>query len=85
VQAEQQRRHLDVRKLYRTPRWAALRQQLWQADPLCGECAKAGRVEAWTDLDHVVPHRGDVRLFWDVSNLVGLCKRCHSAKTARGE
>ena len=84
VQAEQQRRHLDVRKLYRTPRWAALRQQVWRANPLCVECAKAGRVEPWTDLDHIVPHRGDLRLFWDVRNLQGLCASHHAAKTAGG-
>ena len=82
---EADRRNVDVRRLYRTPRWAALRQQLWRADPLCVECAKAGRIEPWTDLDHIVPHRGDLRLFWDVRNLQGLCASHHAAKTAGGK
>jgi 5-methylcytosine-specific restriction enzyme A len=39
-----------------------------------------------TDIDHVVPHRGDWQLFLggvDYDNLQGLCKAHHSAKTVR--
>jgi len=35
--------------------------------------------------DHIVPHRGDVGLFWDVNNWQALCKECHDEKTGRGE
>ena len=35
------------------------------------------------DVDHVIPHRGDWKLFTDVNNLQGLCREHHSAKTAR--
>jgi 5-methylcytosine-specific restriction protein A len=45
-------------------------------------CKAAGRLEPATVVDHVVPHRGDERLFWDKGNWQGLCKRCHDAKTA---
>ena len=34
-------------------------------------------------VDHVVPHRGDQRLFWDERNWAPACKPCHDAKTAR--
>jgi 5-methylcytosine-specific restriction enzyme A len=34
-----------------------------------------------TEVDHIVPHRGDLRLFWDTSNWQGLAKQCHSRKT----
>lgn len=32
-------------------------------------------------VDHIVPHRGDEKLFWDESNWQALCKRCHDSKT----
>lgn len=35
-----------------------------------------------TVVDHIIPHRGDLKLFWDRSNWQGLCKRCHDKKTA---
>jgi 5-methylcytosine-specific restriction protein A len=34
-------------------------------------------------VDHIVPHKGDMRLFWDPRNHQGLCERCHNSKTAR--
>jgi 5-methylcytosine-specific restriction protein A len=33
--------------------------------------------------DHIIPHRGDKRLFWDANNWQALCLSCHGAKTAR--
>lgn len=81
---ESQRHNADVRRWYRTPRWFALRRQKQLEQPLCGECLRRGRLEPWTDLDHVRPHRGDPERFWDSENLVGLCKRCHSEKTKAG-
>ena len=30
----------------------------------------------------MVPHHGDMTLFWDEENWQALCKRCHDAKTA---
>jgi 5-methylcytosine-specific restriction protein A len=34
------------------------------------------------ETDHIVPHRGDMMLFWDSDNWQGLTKRDHSRKTA---
>ena len=34
-------------------------------------------------VDHIIPHRGDEKLFWDQENWQGLCKRCHDQKTRR--
>ncbi|ETR05275.1 HNH endonuclease domain protein [Acinetobacter baumannii UH6907] len=28
-------------------------------------------------VDHIVPHRGDDKLFWDTKNHQALCKLCH--------
>jgi 5-methylcytosine-specific restriction protein A len=33
-----------------------------------------------TDVDHVVPHRGDIKLFM-TGELQSLCHSCHSRKT----
>lgn len=74
------------RKLY-TKAWdAASRRFLAEpANNYCRECERQGRVEVATQTDHVIPHRGDVGLFWDRSNWQPLCQSCHSSKTARGE
>ena len=38
---------------------------------------------AATLTDHIVPHKGDMKLFWDSANHQSLCHDCHSFKTAR--
>jgi hypothetical protein len=50
--------------------------------PLCVACMEWSRVTPARVVDHVVPHRGDTRLFWDESNWQALCKPCHDFKTA---
>ena len=36
-----------------------------------------------TEVDHITPHRGDRRLFFDGQNLQPMCRSCHAQKTAR--
>lgn len=81
----QRSRIQEYRKWYNTERWKAVRKIVWNRNPLCVECQKLGVVREATDIDHIVPHRGDYDLFWDIDNLQGLCKSCHSSKTGRGE
>jgi 5-methylcytosine-specific restriction protein A len=64
-------------------KWRQLREWVLRRQPLCKECEKHGKVEPATEVDHHVPHRGDMKLFWDRTNLVGMCASCHSKKTAR--
>jgi 5-methylcytosine-specific restriction protein A len=52
---------------------------------LCRVCRVAGVRVAATVVDHVVPHRGDERLFWDVTNWQPVCAPCHNRKTGGGE
>ncbi len=66
-------------------RWKEARLYFLRRNPLCAVCLKEGRIEAATTVDHIVPHRGDWRLFWDENNWQSLCKRHHDEKTARGE
>jgi 5-methylcytosine-specific restriction enzyme A len=49
--------------------------------PDCDEGRK--RVTPSTVVDHHIPHRGDMTLFWDRSNWRALSKPCHDAKTQR--
>ena len=79
------RPNADVRRWYQHARWRhpvwGRRAQTMQRDPLCVVCLQHGRVEPTTDVDHVIPHGGDADLFWDPTNLQGLCHSCHSSKT----
>lgn len=63
-------------------KWQQARAGYLAKHPLCVHCQAAGRVEEATEVDHVIPHRGDMTLFWDQTNWQGLCKSCHSGKTA---
>ncbi|WP_308444462.1 HNH endonuclease [Laribacter hongkongensis] len=64
-------------------RWRKARDTYLRGHPLCVECGKSDKVVPATEVDHVVPHKGDQSLFWDTDNWQPLCKSCHSAKTAR--
>jgi len=62
-------------------RWQKASKRYLQAHPLCVRCAAKGKYTRATVVDHIVPHRGDRRLFWDESNWQALCKPCHDKKT----
>jgi 5-methylcytosine-specific restriction protein A len=70
------------RRLYHTARWRKARVRFLREHPLCVECQAEGRVVAAKAVDHRIPHRGDLRRFWDEGNWQGLCHRHHGAKTA---
>ena len=63
-------------------RWQKARAAYLARHPLCVECERQGRVTAATVVDHIVPHKGDQRLFWDQANWQSRCKPCHDTKTA---
>ncbi len=63
--------------------WRGARKRYLAAHPMCVECMKEGRCVKATDIDHIIPHRGDMKLFWDESNWQPLCHRHHSIKTRR--
>ena len=51
---------------------------------LCVQCCNLpGRVSLATVVDHIIPHQGDMKLFWDRRNWQGLCEPHHRIKTAR--
>ncbi|WP_414155729.1 HNH endonuclease [Pseudomonas sp. BNK-43-a] len=63
-------------------KWQQARAGYLAKHPLCIRCQARGLVVAATDVDHIVPHKGDMTVFWDRSNWQALCAPCHSAKTA---
>lgn len=65
-------------------KWRGARLSYLGKNPLCVACLSRGLVTAGTDVDHIVPHRGDRQLFWDIANWQTLCHSCHSTKTAKG-
>jgi 5-methylcytosine-specific restriction protein A len=77
-----------------TARWQRARVAWLRHHPRCGDresgqpvmsrCRDEGRVTPAEVLDHVVPHRGDERLFWDRANWQALCQPCHHRKTGAG-
>jgi 5-methylcytosine-specific restriction enzyme A len=78
----------NVIDIYQSPRWRALRARvLREANHLCQceECAMRTfpRLPDVADtVDHRVPHRGDMALFWDRNNLRAMSTAHHSRKTA---
>jgi len=63
-------------------RWQKYRAAFLNAHPLCRKCEAEDRVEAATVVDHIKPHRGDQKLFWDPDNHQALCEPHHNTKTA---
>lgn len=78
VQAERRRKYPWI-QWYRSRRWREARKRYLDLNPWCSLCPATPA----TVVDHIRPHRGDERLFWDASNWRPLCKRCHDAHTAR--
>lgn len=65
-------------------KWRRARKRFLRSHPLCANCLSQGLLTPATVMDHIVPHRGDHRLFWDEQNWQPLCKACHDRKTGSG-
>lgn len=63
-------------------KWRKRRAAFLKEHPLCEECLKRGLLVKATDVDHIIPHRGNQKLMWDQNNWQALCHACHSRKTA---
>jgi len=67
-------------------KWQKAREAFLRAHPLCQcpDCDEGRkRLTAATVVDHKIPHRGDIALFWDRTNWQSMSKTCHDRKTAR--
>ena len=79
---ERQRGGADARGY--DARWRKARSLFLKQHPLCAFCQAEGKVVSATVVDHIIPHRGDQKLFWDQANWEPLCKACHDKKTGSG-
>ena len=76
------RKHEPGRALYDTQAWRKARKAFLRDHPLCVDCERIHVITLAAVVDHITPHRGDERLFWDRErNWQALCTRCHSKKT----
>ena len=66
-------------------RWQKARKAYLVRHPLCARCKALGRITAASEVDHIVPHRGEGKLFWDQKNWQPLCTGCHSSHKQREE
>lgn len=62
-------------------RWRKARITFLKHHPLCAECERQGKLTPATVVDHIIPHKGDSKLFWDRNNWQPLCAHHHSIKT----
>lgn len=69
----------EYAKLYKTKRWQDLRKRKLRTHPWC-QCPHHldQKVPAQV-VDHITPHKGNLRLFWDWKNLQSMTKSCHDA------
>lgn len=77
-------------------RWLTRARLFRQKYPLCGmrpggvppvmsRCYDEGRITIAYQTDHVIPHKGNLDLFWDeLGNWQALCAECGSRKSRAG-
>lgn len=66
-------------------KWQQISKAFLRAHPLC-QCPNCQegklRLMAASVVDHIIPHKGDMKLFWDRNNWQAMSKECHDRKTA---
>ncbi|KIP99265.1 HNH endonuclease [Agrobacterium tumefaciens] len=60
--------------------WRKARAEYLTMHPTCRMCGNPATV-----VDHIIPHRGDKRLFWHRANWQPLCQPCHDRVKQRQE
>lgn len=66
-------------------KWQQARIGYLRNHPLCVYCEREGRIKAASLVDHKIPHRGNMKLFWDSDNWAALCSHCHNTTKAAEE
>lgn len=80
----------NLRRLYNTARWKRLRAEILVRDG--GMCRQTGvmltgkaRAPNSPVIDHIIPHKGNLALFWDRENLQAVSKEWHDREKQRRE
>ena len=71
----------ESQRLYNTRQWKRIRRAQLVKDPWCADCLGDGIYMPASEVDHILPHRGDPIKFY-TGPLQSLCHICHSRKTA---
>jgi len=70
----------EYKHLYHTKRWLQLSLRFRIQHPHCVFCDGPAQC-----VDHKTPHKGNLKLFWDLNNLQAMCFRCHDSDKYRIE
>jgi 5-methylcytosine-specific restriction enzyme A len=65
--------------------WEKLRKVFLIENPLCLDCIEHGKLTPATEVHHIKKVKDFPLLRLVKENLMGLCKSCHSVRTAKGE
>lgn len=60
-------------------KWQKASKEYLKENPLCKMHLQLGQIEGAQVVDHKIPHKGNMHLFWDMDNWQGLCKECHDS------
>ena len=71
-------------KWYGSQRWRNRARHQLRLHPLCVMCLAQDQVVPATVADHIIPHKGNERLFWE-GELQSLCATHHSASKQQAE
>ena len=61
-------------------RWDKLARIFKRQHPACVQCGRIGTKKYPNCVDHIIPHRNNLELFWDQGTWQTLCKSCHGRK-----
>lgn len=65
--------------------WQKERAAFLLLNPFCIDCSVRDLVVKATIVDHKIPHKENLELFWDRDNWQPLCKPCHDRHKQRLE
>ena len=69
---------MSARQRGYTTAWDRARKGFLAKHPLCVCCLAHGHVCAAGVVDHIIPHRGDMEVFWRSQDWQALCLWCHN-------
>jgi 5-methylcytosine-specific restriction endonuclease McrA len=70
--------------LYNTSKWRKIRKNHMAHNPLCIMCEARGKIILATICDHIIPHKGNVDLFYS-GPFQSLCKLHHDSTKQKSE
>jgi 5-methylcytosine-specific restriction protein A len=65
-------------------RWKSYASRFLKNNPVCVDPSQrhVGRVVPASQVDHIIPHKMDMKIFWDTDNHQALCASCGGYKSA---